>query len=96
MLTDTIACIPWYTREHYEEIRRTMADGAAMFRDYRRWLAAAKDNVARVEAQGYRVLKVVIEPEAFLAWCRRQGKRPDLDARLGFASELAEQEAGAT
>jgi hypothetical protein len=73
--------IAWYNRDDYDEIRLVMGDGGVLPEDYDVWRRRV-DAIMRIEqARGSVVLKAMIYPGPFLAWCSATGQRPDVHAR---------------
>ncbi len=73
--------IAWYNRDDYDEIRVVMDDGKVLPDDYDVWRRRV-DAIMRIEqARGSVVLKAMIYPRPFLAWCGATSQRPDVRAR---------------
>jgi hypothetical protein len=63
---------PWYRREDYERIRKIMDDGAKLPRTFDEWEQTAKSQLASAAAAGVVIKPVILEPEQFLAFCKRE------------------------
>lgn len=85
-VTQTIG-LAWYRREDYPAIRAIMADPHSLAASYDLWLQAAENNETVARQAGLRTVRVVIEPEPFLQWCRDKGLAPDAAARRDYAAE---------
>ncbi len=81
--------IPWYTREDYPRIRLVMDDGQSFSSVYRGWLRAAEHTERDAKTRARVVVRVPVRPDTFLAWCKSQRLRPNLQARMRFANEQA-------
>jgi hypothetical protein len=79
----------WYDRETYREIRGLMADGERMAETYDAWLASAEQVAGEVARSGIEVVRVPIEPHAFITWCEERGRPRDGAARTAYANEAA-------
>lgn len=79
--------LPWYRRENYPAIRQTMADPHVLASTYEQWLAAAENNESVGRQAGLEIVRIMIEPEEFKAWCLAHGMEPDSAARTKYASE---------
>jgi hypothetical protein len=81
--------VPWYRKADYVRLRALFADSARLHGTYAGWLAAARTTEAHLVGQGHRVIRVEIEPEAFVAWCSAHDVVPDAKARMRYANEFA-------
>lgn len=81
--------IAWYSREDYPRVLDVMDDADKLPRTYDRWRELAEAGEGREKAAGHIVVRAVIEPEEFVAWCRARGLNVDSKARTLFASEVA-------
>jgi hypothetical protein len=79
--------LPWYRREDYPTIRQVMADSHMLASTYDQWLAAAENNESVGQQAGLEIVRVMIEPEEFKAWCRARDLKPDGAARTKYAGE---------
>jgi hypothetical protein len=87
--TARIIGIPWYRREDYAAVRSAMADRHVLASSYDQWLAAAQNNESVAQQAGLRVVRAVIEPEAFARWCAEKNLSLNGQARTQFAQEVA-------
>jgi hypothetical protein len=85
--------LPWYRAQDYAQIRAMMADAHALASSYDAWRAAAENNEQVARTAGLDVVRVVIEPEAFAAWCAERSLPPDSGARMRFVAESARETA---
>ncbi|MGO4387922.1 hypothetical protein AB4Y85_10325 [Microvirga sp. 2YAF29] len=79
--------LPWYRREDYPTIRQVMDDPYVLASTYEQWLSAAENNEAVGRQAGLEIVRVMIYPQEFRAWCLAQGMAPDGAARTKYASE---------
>lgn len=77
----------WYARADYPQVLDLMEDADQLPATYDDWLWKAEQVALGLEARGYVVVRVPIEPTAFLAWCDRNGLMLVGDSRSRFASE---------
>jgi hypothetical protein len=85
----SVVGVPWYRKGDYVRLRALFADGARLHETYAGWLAAARTTEAHLVGQGHRVIRVEIEPEAFVASCSAHDVVPDAKARMRYANEFA-------
>ena len=81
--------IGWYEREDYARILEIMEDAHLLPRTYDEWRERAELGERQQKEAGVSVIRAVIKPEEFLAWCRALGLKVDAQARTRFGSEVA-------
>lgn len=79
----------WYEEADYPEIRRIMADGELLPVSYRQWLQKAEYGESEQIKAGHRVVRAVIDPKTFPAWCKARGLNVDSKGRTAFANNEA-------
>lgn len=79
--------LPWYRREDYPMIQKVMADSHVLASTYDQWLAAAENNESVGRQAGLEIVRVMIDPEGFKAWCHARDLKPDSAARTKYAGE---------
>lgn len=78
--------LPWYEPEHYEELRRSLDDGAKLPPAYETWRIATEQVEQQVVDSGVDVVRVLIRPGEFAAWCTQNGGASDAAARSRYAA----------
>lgn len=78
--------LPWYDPEQYEALRASLADGGKLPPDYERWRIATEQIEREVQRSGVEVIRVLIEPDVFKAWCERAELPPNAAARSRYAA----------
>ena len=95
-----IVALPWYHRPDWPVLHAVFADREAVSPCYDQWKARAIARELRWREDGYTVRRIEVRPEAFIAWCQRNNRKPDHAARRAYADELLAQQrlgnAGAT
>ncbi len=81
MHADRPKVIPWYDEEDFPAIQALMTDEDIDFPSYADWRRAAEELEAVLRQQGWRVVRITIEPEAFAEFCNERGVLPDAGAR---------------
>jgi hypothetical protein len=78
--------VPWYRARDY-------AAAASMFGDlpatYAAWHDRALEWEEHCRTEAMPCLRVLLQPDEFLAWCRTRQVPPDADARSAFVVEKA-------
>jgi hypothetical protein len=81
--------IGWYSREDYPRILQIMEDAHVLPPTYEVWCEKAEGLESRAKALGASVVRAIIEPEEFVAWCASRGMKVDAKARTAFGSEFS-------
>jgi hypothetical protein len=83
--------VAWYTREQWAAVRAVAIDPDNLEATYEDWVAMAERALQELAQTGMRLEKVTIDSQALLAWCQREGRPVDAEARAAFAAELLRQ-----
>jgi hypothetical protein len=86
--TYTVA-LPWYEREHFEQLWQLAHDQAEMPRDYEVWHDAALNVINEWLARGKALQIVTIRPDEFLTWLSEHGLQNTAATRLQYVEERA-------
>jgi hypothetical protein len=81
--------LPWFMGGYYARTRDLMADRDQLPEAYDVWLMSARQIEGELKRVGYEITRVMIEPQAFLAWCKEQRMTPDGQARTAYAKAMA-------
>ena len=81
--------VSWYDREDYPRAREIMADAHVLPDTYEAWREKADGQEREAKATGLTVVRAVIKPEEFGAWCAARKLNVDAKARASFANEVA-------
>jgi hypothetical protein len=76
---------PWFRREDYDRVREIMEDGNRFPLAFEKWEGTAKAQVEEAARHGVTIKPVILDPDEFLAFCKRKGLKPDNAARATFA-----------
>lgn len=88
-----IAGISWYERENYAACREVMVDKDILPPNYDIWRKRAEAQEEKAKVAGFRVVRVLLDADTFVAWCNARGMDVDGKARQRFASEAAMRQA---
>jgi hypothetical protein len=78
---------PWFRREDYAAARAIMQDRDRLSPSYEAWLHRMTEAEADATADGYHVIRVMIDPQTFPLWYRRHHLQIDVTARTLFAAQ---------
>jgi hypothetical protein len=88
-MTNRCMGIAWFNREDYPRILAIMADSHVLPTTYEAWFYRAERAERDAKRSGITVVRAIIDPAAFVAWCTREGLNVDANARMTFAAEFA-------
>ncbi len=86
--------LAWYKREDYGRILKIMEDADTLPATYDRWLKAAETGERELTSKGHVVVRAIIDPDEFVAWCAGHDLKVDSKARQAFAAEFARRGLG--
>ena len=81
---------PWFRRDDYETMSKLVLDAPdLMVHTFDEWELRANKEVARLEGLGFHVVKVIVEPNKFVDWCKASKVRHDFLSLTAFAMAQA-------
>ena len=83
--------VAWYSREQWAVVRAVATDPDNLEDTYEAWVAMAERALQELAQTGLRPEKVMIDSQALRAWCQREHRPVDAEARAAFAAELLRQ-----
>ena len=81
--------IAWYRESDYPRILQIMEDADLLHATFLEWQKAAEQAERMSERNGTPIIRAIIDPQEFPAWCRARGLNVDAGARMAFANEFA-------
>jgi hypothetical protein len=84
--------LAWYSRETWEKLRAIADDGEKLDNSFEEWERGALQAIRELASVGRRVLKVPIDVEAYVAWCRERRCRLDSASRAEYVTERLKTE----
>lgn len=82
--------IAWFTRETYDDCMSLFEDSDQLPDTYDDWLIRAKQAEEQVARQGMKIVRAIIDPKTFPAWCAANGfANIDKQARMAFGNAKA-------
>lgn len=88
--------LAWYNREDYARILQIMEDADKLPPTYEKWLYSAQKVESQSKRNGTVVVRAIIDPDEFIAYCARHDLKVDAQARMRFASERAAEQVRST
>lgn len=83
--------IPFFTQEQWANARSVMEDGHTFHDSYAEFVQRVSSVEKKLRGQGNVTVRVNIEPEAFVQWCRGSGRKVDAESRSQYAAMKAAQ-----
>lgn len=81
--------IPWFEPEHWEGLHDIFQGADDLPILYDDWLDEAVRNDQLISSQGVRVFRVIINPDAFTAWCALKKLDVNTKSRKRYVAEGA-------
>lgn len=78
--------IPFFSAAGWEDARTYMQDGHGFMASYAEFLQRVAQFENEMRRQGLPTVRVQIEREPFLAWCKAHGCQIDAQARSAYAA----------
>ena len=88
--------IAWYSRQDYRRILEIMEDANNLPRTFDQWLTRAEATERKFKSSGHIVIRAIIEPEEFAAWCHARGLNVDAKARTKWGNECVYRQVKST
>ncbi|HEY7119072.1 MAG TPA: hypothetical protein VH475_20950 [Tepidisphaeraceae bacterium] len=83
----------WFRPEDWNRLLEISVDRDRLERSHAEWVRSANRVMRRLERQGLRPRRVIVDLDELIAWCGQRGLPIDGGARADFASEkLAREE----
>ena len=73
--------LPWYHRSDYLALLALVTDPEILPQTFDAWLERAEGVEKQLQAAGFAVVRILISPAPFAAWCKQQGMAADQRAR---------------
>jgi NhaA family Na+:H+ antiporter len=83
----TIVGVVWYRPEQWARMREVVADPERLEATYEQWLKVASKAFKDLSNLGLQVLKVEVDADEFVLWCKLNGLPLDGAARSQFVTE---------
>jgi hypothetical protein len=86
--------IPFYSAEQWLKAKNTFPDGHTFHPTYGDFVAAVTRKQAELAAQGTPTIRVPVDVNQFMAWCRRNRRQVNSQSRADYAGRIAAQQDG--
>jgi len=84
---EMVVGVAWYSRDEWPRVRAIAADPETLEASYDDWLKAFTESRAALRHAGIVAEDVPVIADELKAWCAREGRPIDGDARAGYAAE---------
>ena len=79
--------IGWFERNDYPKILEIMEDPHKLPTTFDEWEKHTLAAEEEMQVIGREIVRFVIKPDAFMAWCHEHGEKADAQARVRFGNE---------
>jgi len=87
--------VAWYRPEQWSLLRALSSDPEELEQTHGEWLAVATKNIEDLRKRGIEVRKMDVDVLEMAAWCQREGRPLDGEARATYVADKMRTE-GAT
>lgn len=78
----------WYSRGQWEALTQVVPNRSDLDDTYEEWEAQATEALQMLSAQGIRAVKVEVDVDELVEWCKNTGRQPNSEARADFVNSL--------
>ena len=93
-VVDTVLGVPWYTPEQYERLLEVADDRDNLEDTYEEWKATADKTLKKIEKPGVWHLKIYVDVDELVSWCKFENLPVDGEARTIFVADKVEEKIG--
>ena len=79
--------VGWYTAENWTRVKATAADAEKFEATFEEWTLMAEEALTEVTGAGISPVKMHIDAEELLEWCRMHDKPNDSATRAAFVAD---------
>ena len=84
--------VAWFRPQDWNRLREIAADRDALEESHQEWVEGATRTIRKLERQGVRPRRVIIDLDDYLAWCAARKLPLDGSSRASFAAERIRDE----
>ena len=79
--------VGWYTQIQWHKLQRVAADPEILEESYEAWVEVFIKGCSMLEKAGIKTVKIPIDVDEFVQWCKQNALALDADARSRFVTE---------
>jgi len=79
--------VAWYSPATWGRLKNAVPDPELLEDSHAEWLKMMRSYLAKMGGAGIRLVRIDIDAEEFLAWCREHDRPADAGARAHFTAE---------
>ncbi|HOO39240.1 MAG TPA: hypothetical protein PLU81_06205 [Deltaproteobacteria bacterium] len=79
--------VGWYTEIQWDKLQAVAVDPKILEESYEEWVDVFIKGCALLENAGISTVKIAIDVDELVRWCRQEGLAVDADARSRFVTE---------
>ena len=92
MRGSSVVALPWFRRVDYAALLKLFTDSEKLPETFDVWRQRAEAVERQSRKAGFTVARILIEPAAFEAWCKKRRVSPDQRARFAYANQVSRQD----
>ncbi|MCD4706427.1 MAG: hypothetical protein K8S62_01665 [Candidatus Sabulitectum sp.] len=82
----TVSGVAWYRREQWALLKSVAKDAGELENSYDEWLEFAEPAFEAIRNTGTHLMKVDVDIEELIQWCKHEGRPVDGPARADFVT----------
>ncbi len=79
--------LAWFTPEQWPRLMEVSSDRGSLGKDHASWLTQAELDFKGLKAIGVTIRKVLVDVDDLAAWCGRNRRPVDADARTAYVAD---------
>ena len=79
--------VGWYTEIQWDKLQAVAVDPKILEESYEEWVDVFIKGCSLLEKAGIRTVKIAIDVDELVGWCKHKGLAVDADARSRFVTE---------
>ncbi len=80
--------VGWYSVSQWQQLREVATDPERLEKTYQEWLVVAEQACEKMEASGMAIVKVPVNVQELIDWCRERNLPIDGKARAQYVVEV--------
>ncbi len=89
-----VVAFAWYRASDWKKLREAAADADQLAKTHQAWLWTAEKARKQLQRKGVQSVRVFIDVDELIAWCKEQNTPLNAQARSRFAAKMGQERTG--